>query len=92
MKGIKIHEAQEDEIVGEYGFVRIGDEKYILRNKPLIEETDTGKYKIHGFEKVPVLYLCDPEKNTECKKSGCQNPCRYTTKVEFAKGGNEDNA
>ena len=92
MKGIKIHEAQEDEIIGEYGFVRIGDENYILNNKPLVEETDTGKYKIYGFEKLPALYLCDPEKNIKCKKTGCQTFCKHTSIKEFAKGGNQENA
>lgn len=30
------------------------------------------------------LYLCDPEKNTACKKSGCKKQCFHTTLPEFA--------
>ena len=37
-----------------------------------------------------TLYVCDPEKNTECKKTACSGkgpaqPCSLTTKIEFAK-------
>lgn len=33
-----------------------------------------------------TLYLCDPQKNTECQKGNCQMPngCFFTTKKEFA--------
>ena len=30
------------------------------------------------------LYLCDPEKNTVCKKSGCKKQCFHTRFPEFA--------
>ena len=30
------------------------------------------------------LYLCDPEKNTVCKKSGCKKQCFHTTFPQFA--------
>lgn len=30
------------------------------------------------------LYLCDPEKNTVCKKSGCKKQCFHTTFPAFA--------
>lgn len=30
------------------------------------------------------LYLCDPEKNTVCKKSSCKKQCFHTTFPEFA--------
>lgn len=30
------------------------------------------------------LYLCDPEKNTVCKKSSCKTLCFHTTFPEFA--------
>lgn len=37
-----------------------------------------------------TLYVCDPEKNTECKKTSCMinewgGLCALTTKREFAK-------
>jgi len=34
-------------------------------------------------------YVCDPEKNTECKKSNCAHrggECYFTTKKEFKAG------
>lgn len=36
-------------------------------------------------EKKDTLYLCDPQKNTECQKVICQIPdgCFLTTKKEF---------
>lgn len=33
------------------------------------------------------IWMCDPRKNTECKKTGCYlvgGPCRCTTKEEYA--------
>ena len=30
------------------------------------------------------LYLCDPDKNTACKKSGCKKQCFHTSFLEFA--------
>lgn len=29
------------------------------------------------------FYLCDPKKNTECKKTHCQDLCKHTTKKEY---------
>lgn len=34
------------------------------------------------------LYLCDPEKNTECKKTICQTDCFHTTKIKCRKNMN----
>ena len=33
----------------------------------------------------PKLYECDPQKNTECNKRNCGNPCKYTTRKEFSR-------
>ena len=33
----------------------------------------------------PKLYECDPQKNTECNKRNCGNPCKHTTRKEFAR-------
>lgn len=30
-------------------------------------------------------YVCDPEKNKECKKTGCQTNCFLTLNPEYAK-------
>ena len=38
----------------------------------------------------PVMYLCDPTKNTECNKSGCYihgKGCFLTTNPAYAKDG-----
>lgn len=43
----------------------------------------------------PKVYLCDPDKNTECRKTSCyhmnMNPqygvCKYTTHQEYSKDG-----
>lgn len=31
------------------------------------------------------LYVCDPNKNVECKKTACQEDCFCTAKVEYAR-------
>nr|DAG80323.1 MAG TPA: hypothetical protein [Caudoviricetes sp.] len=36
-------------------------------------------------EKKGTLYLCDPQKNTECSKTGCQNSCFMTANKAYAK-------
>jgi hypothetical protein len=33
------------------------------------------------------FYLCDPAKNTGCKKTSCQKTCRATTDPAYAKQG-----
>ena len=33
-----------------------------------------------------LLYLCDPEKNTQCSKTGC-GECSLTTVKEYSKDG-----
>lgn len=35
----------------------------------------------------PYIYLCDPEKNKECKKTCCQKECKLTIKREYSKDG-----
>lgn len=44
-------------------------------------------------EKKDTLYLCDPQKNTECQKGICQMPsgCFLTTKKEFAATDENEN-
>lgn len=37
----------------------------------------------------PKLYECDPQKNTECNKRNCGNPCMHTTRKEFAREPSE---
>ena len=44
------------------------------------------------------LYLCDPEKNVNCLKTGCgfifpgEEECRYTVNIRFAKVDDDGNA
>lgn len=35
----------------------------------------------------PILYLCDPNKNTKCGKSSCQWSCRITAEKEYSVDG-----
>lgn len=85
MDGINVVEYKEPDLVGNFGSVRVGNDQYVLRNEPTFEECTDGTFKIGGFEKVPELYLCDPEKNTECKKTSCQVLCKHTTNKAFEK-------
>lgn len=39
--------------------------------------------------RFPKLYECDPQKNTECNKRNCGNPCKHTTRKEFAREPSE---
>lgn len=41
-----------------------------------------------GEPEMKVHYVCDPAKNTACRKTNCHingGPCIHTTKLEFAK-------
>jgi hypothetical protein len=42
------------------------------------------KLNIEGHE-IELLFTCDPEKNTECKKTVCQVECFHTKEIQFAK-------
>ena len=33
------------------------------------------------------VFLCDPQKNTLCRKTGCQKECKHTTHREFSLDG-----
>lgn len=38
------------------------------------------------LNKLPKIYLCDPSKNKDCKKTGCYlngGDCRHTQKEEY---------
>ena len=46
------------------------------------------KNKAQEVPQPVVHYVCDPEKNTACKKTNCHingGPCTRTTHLEFAK-------
>lgn len=34
---------------------------------------------------VKMIFVCDTEKNTECRKKGCGTDCNMTTNPEYAK-------
>lgn len=33
---------------------------------------------------LEILFKCDPQKNTECKKRSCGDPCQCTSDPSFA--------
>lgn len=59
-------------------------EEYICLDEPTLKSVDkNGNYAFYGFKK---LYLCDPDKNTECNKHGCGfGLCKHTLNPKFAK-------
>ena len=44
---------------------------------------------MQGLAQLKICYLCDPEKNVECRQTECQELCFYTTKKEYSKDGKE---
>lgn len=65
---------------------RVQHSKYAFYLKMLLEDWKAENEKLY-------LYLCDPNKNTECRKTGCHltgGICYHTTHAEFAKGEIED--
>lgn len=38
----------------------------------------------HKIPYAKPVFLCNPEKNTICRKAACQLHCRHTTHREFA--------
>ena len=65
-------------------------EKYVCTEEPTLKSVDkNGIYAFYGFKK---LYICDPKKNQDCKKSGCQTLCKHTFNKEFAKENDDEKA
>lgn len=50
-----------------------------------------GGVIINGVE-LPTLYMCDPDKNKNCKKNSCQDSCKLTSYQVFAKDGEQVHA
>ena len=46
-----------------------------------------GKEEPRKDYETPILYRCDPEKNTDCPKTACQRWCVLTTVQEFSTDG-----
>jgi len=68
---------------GGYGCLTYEGTTYILRKPPVFKACDKeGVFTFYGFE---PMYLCDPEKNTECKKTSCQKECKHTTNPKYKK-------
>ena len=38
------------------------------------------------LDPLEQLYVCDPQKNKECRKTSCQTDCFYTTQKECSIG------
>lgn len=53
--------------------------RYKLKAEYFVETDETRK-----AASVDVLFVCDPERNTECKKTNC-GECQMTSNIEFAK-------
>ena len=49
--------------------------------KPKEEKSPHMEY----YEKMTILYECNPELNNECKMSACQQECKLTAQKEYAK-------
>lgn len=43
--------------------------------------------EIFQMKRGTTFYKCDPSKNTDCRKTACQNECKYTTKAECSADG-----
>ena len=46
-------------------------------------------YKFRKKKPTKTYYLCDPNKNTNCKKTVCQVKCNLTEEVKFARLNND---
>lgn len=61
----------------------------IEANEPVtLEGTERGGVQVFRTED-PVLYACDPDKNTECRKTGCYlngGECYQTKHLKYARG------
>lgn len=55
---------------------------YKLKSEILIEMDKASKGTAVN---VKMIFACDPEKNTECRKTGCGTDCNMTTNPEYAK-------
>ena len=53
---------------------------YKLKIEMLVE----GNTESRGAN-IKALYICDPDKNTECKKTGCGKECKMTANIKYAK-------
>jgi len=60
----------------------------LLSGKKLYSSINCGEYAITiEMEEAidPNTYICDPEKNTDCKKTHCQTLCFRTTDPRYRK-------
>lgn len=66
-----------------YAVINYKGNTYVCTEEPELIEVneETGKCTFSGFKR---LYPCDPDKNTKCKKNGCQLYCFKTFNKEFA--------
>ena len=63
--------------------------KMTANKQPSPEERDkANKEALKQFLKDNPLYECDPDKNTDCRKTGCYTiggPCHCTSHEEYAR-------
>lgn len=43
--------------------------------------------EIYSMNRPTIFYKCDPSKNLECKKTVCQQECKFTIKAECSADG-----
>jgi hypothetical protein len=43
--------------------------------------------EIFPMNRGTTFYKCDPSKNADCRKTTCQNECKFTTKAECSCDG-----
>lgn len=66
--------------------VDVGD----IKNAPTIVEGSENELVEKKPQKDTETYICDPEKNTECKKTHCQTLCFKTTEPRYRKTDEEE--
>ena len=54
----------------------------------VLKQTDFhGGRKALIFTQNPIVYKCDPNKNTTCAKTACQKQCQYTLNPYYSADG-----
>ena len=62
---------------------------WAVKNAPTIIEGSENEWVEKKPQKDTETYICDPEKNTECKKTHCQTLCFKTTEPRYRKTDEE---
>lgn len=63
---------------------------WAVKNAPTIIERSENELVEKEPQKDTETYICDPEKNTECKKTHCQTLCFKTTEPRYRETDEEE--